>query len=302
MAALACSADVRTGVVSCRQQPPANAAGVRLQKMLGGQDTYVRLTSSNASYDAGTEVFQFDVTVQNLLALTIGSTTGAPPATGVMVFFAGDPVATAGSGTVAPLNADGTSTFTAANQPYYLYNQVLVPLQISASKTWQLSVPGTVTSFTFMLYVAADMTDENAPLLDAVWTGAVDSLWTTAGNWSTGVVPGATNAVTIGPAVASRMPKLTADAQAGSLRVSAGNTLYLAGFTVEVGGAVDAPGAITGGTLRQTGAGTYLGGNVDALQVTGSVILQRATRTTAAVNIQDGALTVGSQPLSISIP
>jgi hypothetical protein len=56
--------------------------------VLSGQDVNVRLTSSNVSYDAGTEVFQFDVTVQNLLNEALGSINGVTPAPGgIKIFF-----------------------------------------------------------------------------------------------------------------------------------------------------------------------------------------------------------------------
>ena len=49
------------------------------------------------------------------------------------------------------------------------------------------------------------------------------------------------------------------------------------------------------------GTGALLGGNVDALVVTGSVKLQRATKATSAVSIADGSLSVADKPLTISI-
>jgi len=63
------------------------------------------------------------------------------------------------------------------------------------------------------------------------WTGAVDSDWSTAGNWNSGKLPTSVDSVVI-PAT-SRDPVLTANAVAGAVNVS-GGTLALNGDTLTV--------------------------------------------------------------------
>jgi hypothetical protein len=107
------------------------------------------------AYDGGTGQFTFQMTLQNLLEQPIGTTDGlaADPA-GIRVFFDSLPVVTGGSGTVSVV-PDGFATLTAASQPYYRYDEMLVSSQVSGAKTWTLVVPPTVTTFRFPLLVSA---------------------------------------------------------------------------------------------------------------------------------------------------
>jgi hypothetical protein len=152
VAAVDCVANVKTGSVSCGGTGDAHA------DIFSGQNSYVKLTSSNVSYNSGTEIFQFDVTVQNLMNEAIGTPDGVTPDTGgVRVFFGSGPTATTGTGTITVANADGTYTFLAPDQPFFRYSQVLAKNAVSSAKTWQLNVPNTVGSFTFRVYVATDV-------------------------------------------------------------------------------------------------------------------------------------------------
>jgi hypothetical protein len=144
------------GTATCR--PAAVGTGAASGIVIGGQNVYLKLTSSNPSYDAGTEIFQVDVTLQNLLNEAIGTPDGiVPDPDGIQVFFADGPTTTGGSGTVSVANADGTGFFLAADQPFFAYSEVLAKNQVSAAKTWQFNVPGTVTSFSFRVYVETDV-------------------------------------------------------------------------------------------------------------------------------------------------
>jgi hypothetical protein len=144
------------GTMTCR--PAGGSTGGASGIVIGGQNVYLTLTSSNVVYDAGTEIFQFDVTVQNLLNEAIGTPDGTvPDPEGIQVFFADGPTTTGGSGVVTVANADGTGFFLAADQPFFAYPEVLAKNQVSAAKTWQFSVPGTVTSFGFRVYVETDV-------------------------------------------------------------------------------------------------------------------------------------------------
>ena len=153
LAAFDCTA-TRTAV-SCK---PAGSPGKGSALIIGGQHTYLNLTSSNVSYDSGTEIFQFDVTVQNLLNEAIGTPDGTVSATdGIQVFFASGPTVTSGTGSVTVANADGTGTFTNTGQPYFQYNEILPKDAVSSAKTWQLSMPATVNSFSFTVFVSTDV-------------------------------------------------------------------------------------------------------------------------------------------------
>jgi hypothetical protein len=152
--ALDCTANVKTEKVSCESSGLRGANGV----LIGGQNLYVTLASSNVSYNAGTEIFQFDVTVQNLMNEAIGTPDGtvADP-DGIQVFFGTGPTTTVGTGTITVANADGTGTFTGTGQPYFAYHEILSKDQVSGSKTWQLSMPGTVEAFTFKVFIETDV-------------------------------------------------------------------------------------------------------------------------------------------------
>ena len=113
-------------------------------------------TTSSVNYDAGTQKFTFNLKLRNLLRQAIGTTDGvtADPS-GVKVFFHQFPTATSGTGVIAIDNADGVGTFTAANQPYYTYVQLIDSYLESANKPWQFSVPPTVATFEFKLYISS---------------------------------------------------------------------------------------------------------------------------------------------------
>lgn len=153
--AFECTASTVTSTVSCKAAAgTGGASGV----LIGGQGTNVQVTATNTSYNSGTEIWQADFTVQNLLNEAIGTPDGvtADPE-GIQVFFHSGPTVTGGSGNIAVANEDGTGTFTAANQPYFAYNEILSKDEVSAAKTWQISVEPTVTNFSFILFLQTDV-------------------------------------------------------------------------------------------------------------------------------------------------
>jgi hypothetical protein len=160
LAVLECTGSVSRRTVECHS-PGAPATGARTDILLGNQNVNVKLTSADVNSAGG--IFQFTVTVQNLVNQAIGvdSLTGAPSADGVRVFFANGPVVTGGAGTIALANHSGVGTFTATNQPYFQYSGadlggdgVLSPNETSSPRTWQLQYTGEV-NFSFLLYVNA---------------------------------------------------------------------------------------------------------------------------------------------------
>jgi hypothetical protein len=300
-----CVADVRAGQIRCETPPPpATPPGLHADRIVGGQDLYVQLSSSGTSYDSGTEVLSSTVTVQNLTRLAMGTPDGST-VDGVKVFFDEGPTVTSGTGAVTVLNPDGTGTFTGSGQPYFNYPEILAPMEISEGKLWQFSAPPTVNTFAFTVYVSASMVDEDALMLGPVWTGADStSNWFTAANWSTGEVPDSTMAATIPTDTVlggAPLPALTTDASVLHLRVGTGSALDLGGNLLAVGGNVDARGAVTNGTVRLTSDSGIAGGTLPSVEVAGAVHLQRPTTATGAVQVT-GSLTVTDVPLSIQIP
>ncbi|HEX5726555.1 MAG TPA: hypothetical protein VFX98_13860 [Longimicrobiaceae bacterium] len=303
LALIQCHANVAERTLACAPvAAPGTPAGVSADLIMGGQDVYVKVSSSNASYNSGTEIFQADLTVQNLVQEAIGTNDGTT-VTGVRVFFHSGPTVTGGSGNLDVANEDGTGTFTAAGQPYFLYNEILSPYEISTARTWQFSVEATVSTFSFTLYVSAAQADENGALLGPVWQGDVDADWQTAGNWSDGAVPGPSAVVSVpsDSLFTGSMPVLSADAEVGYLRVGFGSTLDLGTNDLEVNVNLDAVGTISNGTTTMSGTNALLKGNLAGLGVTGSTFLQGAAKTTGAVTVL-GTLDTNGNVLTISVP
>src|SRR4051812_4332897 len=128
VAALSCTATVANPTVACED---LSLSGVGSKSggnprmnlhVLGGQGSYVRLTSASPGYNAGTQVFSFTVTVQDLATLALATADGATRDNkGVQVFFSAPPVATGGTGTITVANATGQGSFTGASQDYFQY-------------------------------------------------------------------------------------------------------------------------------------------------------------------------------------
>jgi len=166
-AAVTCEVTVSTATLACgRATPVATKAiagtrrGIEPDVLtLGGQGTYVLLTSSGTHYD-GSSLFTSNVTLSNLLALPMNTADGTTADTGgVKVFFNSGPSVTGGTGTVTVANADGTGTFTGTGQPFFEYSSgaVLAAGATTASKTWRFAVPPSVTTFAFTVYVTSQL-------------------------------------------------------------------------------------------------------------------------------------------------
>jgi hypothetical protein len=150
---LDCTADRSALTVSCKPASP-DGGGAAGNIIVGSQNVFVKLTSSNVAYNGGTGQFTFDVTLQNLIEQPMGTTDGTTlDPGGIRVFFHQQPAVTVGTGSVGVV-PDGFATFTAAGQPYYQYNQVLAQNAVSGLRTWTLIFPPTVTTFVFQLYVS----------------------------------------------------------------------------------------------------------------------------------------------------
>lgn len=148
-----------TGGGSLRCNPSAPGLGGASGVFIGGQNTYLTLSASNFGYNAGTEEFTMDVTVQNLMNESIGTPDGVTPAAlGIMVWFYEQPAASDGnSGQVDVMEPTGTAFFTNANQPYYRYNEILARDEVSAARQWKFHVPAGVSTFGFKVLIDTDV-------------------------------------------------------------------------------------------------------------------------------------------------
>ncbi|HEV7992481.1 MAG TPA: IPT/TIG domain-containing protein, partial [Gemmatimonadaceae bacterium] len=170
---LDCAAlNANTSASSIGGRASASLASVQDPHLLGGQGIYVRLVSSGLTYNTGTGLFSFNVTVQNLSTAAMATSDGATRHdNGMRVFFNTAPTTTSGTGTISILNPTGQDAFTGSNQSYYQYggkiggvdqgelgaDGILSSAEVSSAKNWQFDVPSTVTMFAFTVYVATEM-------------------------------------------------------------------------------------------------------------------------------------------------
>ena len=165
---ITCQVSVSAGSVSCASSQPQAAPGINRTKTLGGQGALVRLASSGTVYNSGTQTLTSNVTVENLLSQAMNTANGVTPdAGGVNVFFYSGPTTTGGTGTVSVANQDGIGTFTASGQKYFMYSAgaMLASGATTAPKSWQFSLPTTVTTFAFEVFVSTTIPDEVSALI-----------------------------------------------------------------------------------------------------------------------------------------
>jgi hypothetical protein len=303
LSAVECSVDVKAGTMQCHEGPVPGAP-VNLNVIVGGQNHFVKLSSFGTEYDAGARVLSTYVVVENLLEQAIGTPDGST-ITGVDVFFSSGPTATAGDGTVYMVNPTGNDgEFTAPGQTYYRWNQILKPYELSDPMRWQFGLTGTVTAFTFKVYVSAEAADESvATDLGQVWTGGVGSDWNTAGNWDNTTVPDSTSSVRIPSAasISGPMPAFPASADIENLRVFSGGTITGTGY-MRIRGNANVEGSIPSGTVQMSGSGGLLNGTLSTLMITGTITLQDTTVATGPVTITNGPATGASLTLTNYTP
>lgn len=162
-----CEANVPARSLTCVAPSLTPSEGLSFL-VVGGQRDYVTLASRNVSYASG--VFSADVRVQNRMSQPLGTPDGTT-ITGIRPFFHTLPAVTGGTGTVSVRNAAGTGTFTAANQPYFEYSEILTRYAVSGEQTWEWNVEPTVTTFAFEMLVDADIPHETGVLR---WRGRTD--------------------------------------------------------------------------------------------------------------------------------
>ncbi|MEO8621873.1 MAG: hypothetical protein ABI625_12460 [bacterium] len=166
---LRCGVDVHALTVDCGSaELPAGPGVLADQHTFGGQGQYVNLVSSGVTYAGGT--FSFNTTVQNVSSLAMSTDDGATrDDNGMRVFINTGPTVTSGTGAITVANATGAGTFLSSNQSYFQYggkiggtdqpelggDGILSPGEVSTAKNWQFTIPATVTTFSFDVYVSA---------------------------------------------------------------------------------------------------------------------------------------------------
>ena len=159
---LTCTFGAGGSAITCRQSLPPVAAGVSASVIYAtgspGSAQYGIFYAYNLVKDTVAHTWQFTAYVQNLLKQSIGTLNGTT-VTGVKVFVT-DFHATSGTGTVSVANADGTGNFTAPNQPYFNYNQIVAPNGYTGNKLWKFNVPNTVTAVSMSILISTDFPAE----------------------------------------------------------------------------------------------------------------------------------------------
>lgn len=154
---LLCTADVRAGTVSCRAASPGGMGG-------GLAAHYIYLESEHAvmlmnDYTATSTDISYDLQVVNLVPQPIGTDDGTTlHSRGVRVFFFSDPWVTDGTGSIWIEEPSTTGTFTASNQAYHQWNEIIQSQDTSvAEKHYRFGISGTVDAFSYWLGVSTNM-------------------------------------------------------------------------------------------------------------------------------------------------
>jgi hypothetical protein len=235
-----CVGNTQTRAVSCTQPAvasvsqtdPVSKARIEVPAamrdvILGNQGGYVKLASSNIVVGGG--VFAFDVTVQNKIVQSIGTTDGSTvDPTGIRVFFNSGPTVNSGTGVMdfddgsGGCYCDGRFMFTASNQPFFKYSALLKKDSVSTAKTWRLRFDPGVLTFSFTLYVSAPVQFPNGYV-----SGNPNVLTLNYGQTSPAMTPSvrsAVNNVISGTVAYTSDSALVASVDAGTGAVTAGST------------------------------------------------------------------------------
>ncbi len=134
---------------------PESSTGALGDVVYGGQNSLVKLAGGTVSFVNPT--LSQVVTVQNLLAQPLGTTNWTTvDANAVRVFMHSPP-----TNGVTWTSADGTGTFTASNQQYMLYNEIIPGNGINATaRTWTFNLPTSGTTFTFQVAITTALPNE----------------------------------------------------------------------------------------------------------------------------------------------
>jgi hypothetical protein len=155
---LTCELNGSAATASCKPVAPSTPPRVNASVIGGTTATYAIFFPFNLVKDTVAHTWQFTAYLQNLLKQPIGTLNGTTT-TGVKVFVTAFH-ATTGTGAVSVANADGTGTFTAPNQPYFSYNQIIAPSGYSGNKLLKFNVPNSVTAARMSILISTDFPAE----------------------------------------------------------------------------------------------------------------------------------------------
>lgn len=172
-----CSVNVVARQTTCRRDAKyPGVTGAPADTSIGPA---IELRFSEESHTAPDSLYRADVRVVNRTADALGTRDGTT-VTGVTVFIESGPVVTAyrglgdstghhagrvhfpngDPGVVRVRNPDGRGTFTKAQQPFFLYREIVPAGEQSQPKEWQWHVPARVRSFDFTVRVFAGVRGE----------------------------------------------------------------------------------------------------------------------------------------------
>lgn len=287
---LLCTASISARKVSCAVPAASSLPPSVNADIFGGQNTSVKLTSSNVSYDTNTNLFEFDVTVQNLNNEAIGTPDGVVPATdGIQIFFANGPTVTSGSGSITVNNPEAYGTFTGPSQPYFTYREILKRDEVSAPQTWKLAVPPSVDTFIFGLLVSTDI--QYLLVINEVLANPSGMLHDTDGDWFELYNAGSHTVNLEGlyiadSAASGRRPYHLIDSENADLKVAPGGYFVLGQSSSDLanGGA---------GVQYSYGSALNLAPSLDAVKIarvygTDTLTIDRTQYANASISAQDG--------------
>jgi hypothetical protein len=156
---LRCIADVRAGTVACHEvSPESNPGSALASHYIYLQSAPHALITTN-DYSASSTEVSFDLRVINLVPQPIGTDDGTTlNSRGVRLFFWNNPWVTDGTGSVSVTEPSATMFFTAANQKYHQWDEIVQSQDTTvAEKHYVFSLSGTVNSFEFMLGISTNM-------------------------------------------------------------------------------------------------------------------------------------------------
>lgn len=166
-----CRVEVATGNTQCEPlSPEGRPLGQGALDLIPDAQWMVETVAG--AYTPADSTYRFDLRVNNDTDATLGTTDGVT-ATGLKVFLpvrvmgyagrqAGDtsdpygmlvPPIKNTNNTVQARNPDGIASFTAGDQPYWLYPEILEPGESSAWREWQFTVDPSVSYFYFAVSI-----------------------------------------------------------------------------------------------------------------------------------------------------
>lgn len=156
---LKCTLNVQSGMLSCREVlPGGGVGGAQAAHYIYFQSAPHALVVQN-DYVATSTSIDFDLRVVNLVPQPIATDDGTTlHSRGVRVFFWSNPWVETGTGTVSVVQPSTTGTFTAANQKYHQWDEIIQPQDTStAEKHYAFALTGSVTEIGFNLGISTNM-------------------------------------------------------------------------------------------------------------------------------------------------